>query len=158
MASQEVDEPPNLDKKHSGLFFSHYIYRCVFLGIFFSCLVMFILMNWIILQELGKVEGEESEPKLREAIDILERERKLLEEMPDMQLEKKTKRLRQACFKANYKKRKLMGMVDRQSPCSSRHACFDATIAYEMGTDDEEIKSLMYDSSLSSANIDDAMN
>lgn len=59
------------------------------------------------LQELGKEEGQENEEKLRNAIEILEREKKLLEEMPDMQLEDNTKRLRQACFKANYKKRKL---------------------------------------------------
>lgn len=45
---------------------------------------------------------------MREAIEVLERERRMLEEMPDMDLEDKTKRLRQACFKANYKKRKLV--------------------------------------------------
>ena len=66
------------------------------------------------MQELAKEEGEESEAKLKEAIEILEGERKLLEEIPDAQLEDNTKRLRQACFKANYKKRKLMGMVDSQ--------------------------------------------
>ena len=63
---------------------------------------------------MAKEEGEESEAKLKEAIEILEGERKLLEEIPDAQLEDNTKRLRQACFKANYKKRKLMGMVDSQ--------------------------------------------
>ncbi|CAA2939356.1 Hypothetical predicted protein [Olea europaea subsp. europaea] len=57
------------------------------------------------VQELGQEEGE---GKLRDAIQILEQERKLMEEMPDIQLEDKTKRLRQACFKVNYKKRKLM--------------------------------------------------
>ncbi|KAI4343880.1 hypothetical protein L6164_011177 [Bauhinia variegata] len=62
------------------------------------------------LQELGKEEGQESEEKIRNAIEILEKEKKLLEEKPDLQLEDYTKRLRQACFKANYKKRKLMGM------------------------------------------------
>lgn len=45
--------------------------------------------------------GEEEERK------ILEQEKRLMEERPDMELEEKTKRLRQACFKANYKKRKL---------------------------------------------------
>ena len=68
---------------------------------------------WV-TQELAKEEGEESEAKLKEAIEILEGERNLLEEIPDAQLEDNTKRLRQACFKANYKKRKLMGMVDSQ--------------------------------------------
>nr|POE68311.1 protein rkd1 [Quercus suber] len=48
------------------------------------------------VQELAKEEGEESEAKLSEAIEILEGERKLLEEIPDAQLEDNTKRLRQA--------------------------------------------------------------
>lgn len=69
-------------------------------------------INVWVTQELAKEEGEESEAKLSEAIEILEGERKLLEEIPDAQLEDNTKRLRQACFKANYKKRKLMGTVD----------------------------------------------
>lgn len=57
------------------------------------------------MQELGRGEDQR---KLREAIELLERERKLMEEVPDLKLEDKTKRLRQACFKANYKKRKLV--------------------------------------------------
>ncbi|XWS37345.1 hypothetical protein CRYUN_Cryun19dG0034900 [Craigia yunnanensis] len=59
------------------------------------------------VQVMQKEGGEESETKLKEALEILERERKMLEEMPDLQLKDKTKKLRQACFKANYKKRKL---------------------------------------------------
>ncbi|KAG4170891.1 hypothetical protein ERO13_A12G177800v2 [Gossypium hirsutum] len=70
------------------------------------------------VQELE--EGEERESKVREAIEVLERERKMLEEMPDMELEDKTKRLRQACFKANYKKRKLVPpSIMNQSPSST---------------------------------------
>ncbi|KAK5777052.1 hypothetical protein PVK06_045017 [Gossypium arboreum] len=70
------------------------------------------------VQELE--EGEERESKVREAIEVLERERKMLEEMPDMDLEDKTKRLRQACFKANYKKRKLVPpSIMNQSPSST---------------------------------------
>ncbi|XP_039162648.1 protein RKD2-like [Eucalyptus grandis] len=57
------------------------------------------------VQELGCGEDER---KLQEAIELLERERKLMEEAPDLKLEDKTRRLRQACFKANYKKRKLV--------------------------------------------------
>lgn len=41
---------------------------------------------------------------------MLKREKRKVEEMPDLELEDNTRRLRQACFKANYKKRKLMGM------------------------------------------------
>ncbi|WVZ09760.1 hypothetical protein V8G54_014290 [Vigna mungo] len=68
------------------------------------------------VQELLKEEGPESEEKLRFAIETLENEKKLLEEMPDIELEDNTKRLRQACFKANYKKRKL---GQREPDCSS---------------------------------------
>ncbi|KAL2961605.1 hypothetical protein AAZX31_17G097700 [Glycine max] len=71
------------------------------------------------VQELGKEEGGESEEKLRSAIEILEREKKVLEEMPDTELEDTTKRLRQACFKANYKKRKLTVTGRRKEPRSS---------------------------------------
>lgn len=54
--------------------------------------------------ELDKEDGHGNEEKLKNAIEILEKEKKLMEEMPDLQLEDNTKRLRQACFKANYKK------------------------------------------------------
>ncbi|OIV99993.1 hypothetical protein TanjilG_26331 [Lupinus angustifolius] len=67
------------------------------------------------VQELGRNGEEESEMKLRNAIEMLEREKKMLEEIPDMQLGDTTKRLRQACFKATYKKRMLMGMMQSQS-------------------------------------------
>ena len=42
-----------------------------------------------------------------------------------------TEQPRQACFKANYKKRKPMGMVDSQPHSNSNRASVD-------GTDDEE--------------------
>ncbi|KAK7292205.1 hypothetical protein RIF29_07981 [Crotalaria pallida] len=78
------------------------------------------------VQELGKEEGHESEMKLRNAIKILEKEKKMLEEMPDMQLEDTTKRLRQACFKASYKKRKLMEQMEPQFSSSSSCASLNA--------------------------------
>ncbi|XP_061349629.1 protein RKD1-like [Gastrolobium bilobum] len=62
------------------------------------------------VQEQGDQEGNGSDEKIRNAIEILENEKKMVEEMPDLQLDDNTKRLRQACFKANYKKRKLMVM------------------------------------------------
>ncbi|KAK2357543.1 RWP-RK domain-containing protein [Trifolium repens] len=60
------------------------------------------------VQEMGK-EG----PLSDEILEMLEKEKKLVEEMPDMELEHGTKRLRQACFKANYKKRKLMEQEEK---------------------------------------------
>ncbi|CAJ2639382.1 RWP-RK domain protein [Trifolium pratense] len=55
-------------------------------------------------------QGDESDEKIRNAVEILQKEMKKVEEKPDLQLEENTKRLRQACFKANYKKRRLMVM------------------------------------------------
>ncbi|XP_047947463.1 protein RKD3-like [Salvia hispanica] len=71
------------------------------------------------VQEFGKEEGE---GKLQESLEILEQQRKLMEEIPDLQLEEKTKRLRQAFFKANYKKRKLMGRIESSSSKSAEPA------------------------------------
>ncbi|KAK7317254.1 hypothetical protein RJT34_01320 [Clitoria ternatea] len=65
------------------------------------------------IQEHGE-EGRGSEEKIRNAIEILEREKRMVEEMPDLQLEDNTRRLRQACFKANYKKRRFL-----EAQCSS---------------------------------------
>lgn len=105
------------------------------------------------MQELGK-EGEEGEEKLRNAIVLLEMERKLLEEAPDMQLEDNTKRLRQACFKANYKKRKIMGtnvMEKSQSSFSCSNIQYP-TSSMDANEEDEEIKSLLSDSFSSNNN------
>ena len=63
------------------------------------------------MQEMEK-GGDKDEGKVKEAIQTLEQEKKLMEEMPDLQLETRTKRLRQACFKANYKKRKLINNIN----------------------------------------------
>ncbi|KAL6584005.1 hypothetical protein OROMI_003294 [Orobanche minor] len=76
------------------------------------------------VQEFGNNEGSSKEGKLKEYLQILEQEKKLLEEIPDMQLEDTTKRLRQAFFKANYKKRKLMGGVVDSSPVKSDHEAY----------------------------------
>ncbi|XP_073121268.1 uncharacterized protein [Henckelia pumila] len=73
------------------------------------------------VQELGKYEGEE---KLKRAVSRLEEEMKLMVKIPDMEIEGKTKRLRQACFKANCKKSKLvMGnpLLPLVKPANHRH-------------------------------------
>ncbi|RZC88725.1 hypothetical protein C5167_031097 [Papaver somniferum] len=61
------------------------------------------------VQELEKKAGNGSgRMKIRDAVKVLENQKKLIEEMPGIPLEENTRRLRQACFKANYKKRRLM--------------------------------------------------
>ncbi|KAL0355762.1 UNVERIFIED_CONTAM: protein RKD1 [Sesamum radiatum] len=104
------------------------------------------------VQELGKEEGE---GKLKESIQILEKQKKLMEEIPDLQLEDKTKRLRQACFKANYKKRKLMGMIDDSSSRSAASTSYNSSAAVMTtgdgntvnfcGDEDDELKYFLSD-------------
>ncbi|KAE8658296.1 Protein RKD1 [Hibiscus syriacus] len=98
------------------------------------------------IQVLQTEEGEGSDRKLREAMEVLGRERKMLESMPDMKLEDKTKRLRQACFKANYKKRKLM-MEQQSPPLVSSSDTTASSQPYDMGNEeyDDEMKALLSD-------------
>ncbi|EOA38815.1 hypothetical protein CARUB_v10011133mg [Capsella rubella] len=58
------------------------------------------------VKELKKMEGEGNEDKLRNALEKLEKEKKLIEELPHLKFGDKTKRLRQACFKANHKRKR----------------------------------------------------
>lgn len=59
--------------------------------------------------------------------------------MPDMQLENNTKRLRQACFKANYKKRKIMGMnMDLQSSSSCSNFNIGSSKNWEAYVDEND--------------------
>lgn len=81
----------------------------------------------------------------------------MIEDLPDLQMEEKTKRLRQACFKANYKKRKLMGMADSvEGSCrgSGGGGNLKGSIAYEISREeDEELKALFSESSSNSNTI-----
>lgn len=122
-------------------------------------------------QELGKNSGDQADEKMKEAVMILEQERKKMEEIPDLQLERNTKRLRQACFKANYKKRRTMGVVASSanstsingsqpslSSCSS--TCSINPVGYEVidndcGDDEEQelvMKSMLFSDCLASSN------
>ncbi|VYS71662.1 unnamed protein product [Arabidopsis thaliana] len=56
---------------------------------------------------LGNTKGKAPKSKLRNALELLEMEKKMIEEVPDLEFGDKTKRLRQACFKAKYKRRRL---------------------------------------------------
>ena len=118
------------------------------------------------MQEMDNEEGDGAAGKLKEALEILEQERKLMEEVPDLELEDKTKRLRQACFKANYKKRKLVGTKktiinqDDSSPYSSttnRDFYKDDTADYGTWDEDEDeeqvMKTLLSDDGFSSPDV-----
>ncbi|CAL5043654.1 unnamed protein product [Urochloa decumbens] len=77
-----------------------------------------LINNVQVLQEAGKATGEE---QLREMVEMLQQEKQLLEQRPYVQLEEKTKRLRQACFKANYKKRRLMALEAGEAPRTHKY-------------------------------------
>lgn len=59
---------------------------------------MFFFVVVYLMQEMG----------LDNEVATLEKQKKLLEKIPGMELNEETKRLRQACFKSNYKKRRLI--------------------------------------------------
>ncbi|KAJ4812779.1 Plant regulator RWP-RK family protein [Rhynchospora pubera] len=68
------------------------------------------------VQELGGKEGTAGD-MMRSAIVKLEKEQKLMEMKPSEQMKEDTRRLRQACFKANYKKRKqLVALLGNERP------------------------------------------
>ncbi|KVH98850.1 Plant regulator RWP-RK [Cynara cardunculus var. scolymus] len=99
------------------------------------------------VQELGKSSGNGAEEKLQEAVALLEKERKKMEEIPDLQLEDNTKRLRQACFKANYKKRKTTNSSTLTAYRQSSSSCSTTSVdhgGYEDLENDEEIKSMLF--------------
>ena len=53
-----------------------------------------------VVQEMG----------LEDEVPRLERQKSLLEKLPGLELSEEAKKLRQACFKANYKKRRCMAL------------------------------------------------
>lgn len=109
-------------------------------------------------QELGKEGGQENEEKLRNAIEILAKEKKLMEEMPDLQLEDNTKRLRQACFKANYKKRKLMGTsMESHSSVSGCATSYDRRDEYKYEEQVQEIECLLQPADPLPSNINNVL-
>lgn len=69
----------------------------------------------IIKQEMKRSDAEGREIGLgMESIERLEEHKRLMERIPEIQLTEGTKKLRQACFKASYKKRKRMALAASQ--------------------------------------------
>ncbi|KAD4385315.1 hypothetical protein R6Q59_010364 [Mikania micrantha] len=107
------------------------------------------------VQELKKSSGNEAE----EVIELLEKEKKKMEEIPDLQLKDDTKRLRQSCFKANYKKRKTLNVNLKSSSSYSGtgvdYGSFEATEdGYGDDEEQEQIKSILFtDCFPSSSNV-----
>ncbi|KAH0650244.1 hypothetical protein KY284_030156 [Solanum tuberosum] len=94
-------------------------------------------------KELEKGIGNKMEKKLKDVINVLEKEKKI-EEIPDMEIEKKTKRLRQIYFKTNYKRRRLMSSMPHQLHHSFDTYCTTSTPPpHNIEEDDEEIMSLL---------------
>uniref|UniRef100_A0A7N0ZW49 RWP-RK domain-containing protein n=1 Tax=Kalanchoe fedtschenkoi TaxID=63787 RepID=A0A7N0ZW49_KALFE len=117
------------------------------------------------VQEMEKESNPAvSKETVRSAVQVLEGQMKMMEVMPDVQLEAQTKRLRQACFKANYKKRRLMimnGLTNSAGSASSssqgRYSTSSSSVNHVSSMsrteaieqdfkDSEELKSLLFDS------------
>ncbi|XP_019093346.1 PREDICTED: protein RKD2-like [Camelina sativa] len=100
------------------------------------------------VKELQKMEGEENAGKLQNALEMLEKEKRTIEELPDLEFEDKTKRLRQACFKANHKRKKKRSHKSDQahiaSCLSSGSVASDESVNDAvMEESDEEVKYLL---------------
>ncbi|KAL4557182.1 hypothetical protein LXL04_035354 [Taraxacum kok-saghyz] len=59
------------------------------------------------LKSLQSLIQNVKELGLEEEIEMLERQKRMMEKSPEIVFTEKTRKLRQACFKANYKKRRL---------------------------------------------------
>ncbi|KAL0825791.1 hypothetical protein Bca101_049468 [Brassica carinata] len=60
-----------------------------------------------LISNVKKFEGGENAEKLKNALlEMLENQKRRIEENPDLEFDDKTKRLRQACFKATHKMKK----------------------------------------------------
>ncbi|CAD5317200.1 unnamed protein product [Arabidopsis thaliana] len=99
------------------------------------------------VKELQKMEGEENAEKLQDALEMLEKEKRTIEDLPDLEFKDKTKRLRQACFKANHKRKKKRSLKSDQSQvpsCSSSGSVPSDESVDEAGMEsDEEVKYLL---------------
>lgn len=56
------------------------------------------------------METGQDEDNTRNAVEMLQQTKKLIEQSPDAKLDDWTKMLRQACFKENYKRRRLLAI------------------------------------------------
>ncbi|CAI0397459.1 unnamed protein product [Linum tenue] len=63
------------------------------------------------IKSLNSLIDNVKEMGMGEETAMLEEHRRMIERAPDMELTDRTKRLRQACFKANYKKRRLYNHI-----------------------------------------------
>ncbi|XP_071723353.1 protein RKD1-like [Rutidosis leptorrhynchoides] len=109
------------------------------------------------IQDMEMEQCEESEWMRRDTVELLEREKKFIEQVPDLQLNEEIKKLRQAHFKANYKKRKVMGMMTMENPEYDQGrqqlpSSSSAPITF-YGVDDELNPGLLLECSFSSSKL-----
>ncbi|KAJ0255792.1 Protein RKD2 [Hirschfeldia incana] len=101
------------------------------------------------VKERQKMQGGENTGIFKNAIEILENERRRIEENPDLEFTDKTKKLRQACFKATHKMKKKRSLMSDQSQmskpsCSSSGSVVSEEESVVEGVEsDEEVKYLL---------------
>ncbi|CAH8355823.1 unnamed protein product [Eruca vesicaria subsp. sativa] len=89
-----------------------------------------------------KRESGENAGIFKNAIEILENERKRIEENPDLEFTAQTKRLRQACFKATHKMKKKLSLKSEISKPSCSSSGSEESVI-EGVESDEEVKYLL---------------
>lgn len=85
------------------------------------------------------MQGGEKAGIFKNAVEILEDERRRIEENPDLEFSDKTKRLRQACFKATHKMKKKNSLKSEMSIPS----CSSSGSVLSEEESDEEVKYLL---------------
>ncbi|KAJ7551781.1 hypothetical protein O6H91_06G028300 [Diphasiastrum complanatum] len=73
------------------------------------------------IQELAKNTSGRSPSEVMDTIRALEEQRKIMEDSPGLELTDRTKRLRQACFKASYKQRRQEQQLLKVEPYENVH-------------------------------------
>ncbi|CAN6938523.1 hypothetical protein HID58_073253 [Brassica napus] len=91
------------------------------------------------VKERQKMQGGEKAGIFKNAVEILEDERRRIEENPDLEFSDKTKRLRQACFKATHKMKKKNSLKSEMSIPS----CSSSGSVLSEEESDEEVKYLL---------------
>ena len=91
------------------------------------------------------MQGGEKAGIFKNAVEILEDERRRIEENPDLEFSDKTKRLRQACFKATHKMKKKNSLKSSEM---SKPSCSGSVLSEEESViegveSDEEVKYLL---------------
>lgn len=109
------------------------------------------VISVILQHELENAKGHEHKKTLRNALEILEKEKKKIEEFPELDFDDRIKRLRQAYFKAKHKMKRRTCVMSKSITSSSSYVSglsdddrYSMVVHEEVREeDDEEVKYLL---------------